>query len=335
VNATLQTADGRLVLRFERRLAHRVEKVWRAITEPAELSGWFPADMEFDLAPRGKIHFVFREGEGPTQDGVITELEPGRVFAYTWGDAVLRFELRPDGEGCLLVFTHTFDERPSAASFAAGWTICLGRLEAVLDGRKPASEASEASDASEASEASAAPDGWAGLHQRYLHEFGLDEGTVQRSADGWVVRFERQLTRPIEAVWAALTGADAAPPATADVADVADVAVGDPAPRRVTNAFVPAGAVTAVQRPTTLETEWLLDGKQAGRVCWELTEGNGGARLTLTQTVPAELADRRPVALAAWHTQLDLLADHLSGRTRPWPEGRTEELTRHYADLTG
>src|SRR5439155_20424380 len=36
VNGTLWTEQGRQVLRFERRLAHPVEKVWRAITEPAE-----------------------------------------------------------------------------------------------------------------------------------------------------------------------------------------------------------------------------------------------------------------------------------------------------------
>ena len=35
MNATLDTVDGRPVLRMERRLAHPPEKVWRAIHEPA------------------------------------------------------------------------------------------------------------------------------------------------------------------------------------------------------------------------------------------------------------------------------------------------------------
>ena len=35
MNATLETANDRPVLRFERRLAHSPEKVWKAITDPA------------------------------------------------------------------------------------------------------------------------------------------------------------------------------------------------------------------------------------------------------------------------------------------------------------
>jgi uncharacterized protein YndB with AHSA1/START domain len=309
VNETLHAVDGRLVLRFERRFGHPMEKVWRALTEPAQLAAWFPWDMELDLHEGGKILFVMQEGEGRTLDGSIIELDPPRVFTYTWGDDVLHWELRPDDGGCLLVFTHTFDERPSAASFAAGWTICLTGLRSVLAGEKPAEDALAE---------------WPELHERYVDRFGLAEGTTRQTAEGWVVRFDRQMTRPVDEVWAALTGADSGMPD-------AGVAVGGPAPLRVTNGYVPVGTVTAVRPPTLLETEWRAGGQPAGRVRWELSEGNGGARLTLTQTGPADLADRRPTALAAWHTQLDLLADHLRGRTRPWPEGRTEELTRHYA----
>jgi len=29
-------------------------------------------------------------------DGVIIELEPPRLFAFSWGDDLLRWELRPD-----------------------------------------------------------------------------------------------------------------------------------------------------------------------------------------------------------------------------------------------
>ncbi len=43
MNATLETANGLPVLRFERRLAHSPEKVWKAITDPAELARLVPA----------------------------------------------------------------------------------------------------------------------------------------------------------------------------------------------------------------------------------------------------------------------------------------------------
>ena len=37
-HGTLETVDGRPALRFERRLPHSVERVWRAISEPAVLA---------------------------------------------------------------------------------------------------------------------------------------------------------------------------------------------------------------------------------------------------------------------------------------------------------
>lgn len=38
-DGTLETIDGRPALRFERTLAHSVERVWRAISDPADAVG--------------------------------------------------------------------------------------------------------------------------------------------------------------------------------------------------------------------------------------------------------------------------------------------------------
>src|ERR671928_239526 len=46
----------------------------------------------------------------------------------------LRWGLRPDGDGCLLTLTHTFDDRYGASSFASGWTGCFDILDLRLDG---------------------------------------------------------------------------------------------------------------------------------------------------------------------------------------------------------
>ena len=149
--------DGRYVLRFERQLAHRPERVWRALTEPDELKRWFPTAIEGERAPRAKIRFVFGEAapraadvpelltrDPEDLDGEFTEFDPPRVLAYTWGDEDLRWELEPTAEGCRLTFIHTFTEgsgiphpggpRKKAARTAAGWDICLASLEALLDG---------------------------------------------------------------------------------------------------------------------------------------------------------------------------------------------------------
>lgn len=144
MSGTLHTIDGRAALRFERQLAHPAEKVWKALTEPSQLGRWFPARVTVDLREGGAIAFAFGEGEievpegielpeapGP-QEGVVRAYDPPRVFAFTWGGELLHWELQPDSGGCLLIFTHTFDDRRGAARNAAGWHVCLDHLATML-----------------------------------------------------------------------------------------------------------------------------------------------------------------------------------------------------------
>ena len=156
MSVKLEEGEGRPVLRFERRLAHPPEKVWRALTESGQISRWFPADIEGEFEVGATLRFPFREDEGPTTQGEVLEVEPPRTLAYTWGGEVLRFELRPDGDGCLLVFTHEFEDRPGAPKFAAGWHVCLDGLEALLDGGERATSQED----------------WQGLYDAYAADFG-------------------------------------------------------------------------------------------------------------------------------------------------------------------
>lgn len=173
VNATLDTVDDRTVLRFERRLAHPVEKVWKAITDPGELTHWFPQDLKGSFAPGAKLRFAFR-GEPPVLDGKVIEdftgevleMDPPRVLAYTWSGDVLRWTLTPDGDGCLLVFTDTFDERGKAARDGAGWHVCLDAMEARLDDTAPPPG-----------------DRWQELYDRYTYSFGPEAATASLPGD--------------------------------------------------------------------------------------------------------------------------------------------------------
>jgi uncharacterized protein YndB with AHSA1/START domain len=287
VPESLNTVDGRSVLRMERKLAHPPEKVWRAVTEPVHLNQWFPFDVQADLRPGGAITFLEKcRDDGPTSGGTITALDPPRLFAFSWDTDHLRWELIPDGPGTLLVFTHTFDDHAGAASFAAGWTACIGALAQILDGR-PVEPAGD----------------MAAEHEVFVARLGLDEGSVRSTPEGWEVRFERQLTRTVEAVWAAIDGSDAA--------------VGGPAPATSTIEEVPPGPVTAVEAPTLLQYDWQAAGRSAGRVRWELGQGTGhGARLVLTQTGPAELTEEKSAALAGWRSRIGTLAAELSAVPR-------------------
>jgi uncharacterized protein YndB with AHSA1/START domain len=49
-DGTLETIDGRPALRFDRTLAHSVERVWRAVTDPKELERWFPTAADWTPA---------------------------------------------------------------------------------------------------------------------------------------------------------------------------------------------------------------------------------------------------------------------------------------------
>jgi uncharacterized protein YndB with AHSA1/START domain len=135
VYGTYETVDDRPAVRFERRLAHPIDAVWQAVTDPAELAHWFPATVTVDLRPGGAMSFDF--GGGVTLDGEVTELDPPRLFAFSWGAEDLRFELEPDdgGAGCRLRFTHVLEERDTAARDAAGWHVCLEALALRLAGQ--------------------------------------------------------------------------------------------------------------------------------------------------------------------------------------------------------
>jgi uncharacterized protein YndB with AHSA1/START domain len=142
MHATYENVSNRPTLRFERRLAHPVTKVWRAITEPAELRHWFPSTVEGEIAPGGALSFGFEHmplEDGPTSmEGRVTDFDPPRLFAFYWGDDHLRFELEPVEPGaCLLRFTVMLDAEDKAARDAAGWHQCLDGLERQLGDAPP------------------------------------------------------------------------------------------------------------------------------------------------------------------------------------------------------
>ncbi|ALG12932.1 SRPBCC family protein [Kibdelosporangium phytohabitans] len=308
--ATLSTIDGKPTLRFERRLRHPPSKVWRAVTEPAELAHWFPAAVELELRPGAPMRFTFAEEAvvDGAWDGEVLEVDEPKVFMYRWNHDVLRFELIPDGDGCLLVFTQTVGGdwvgKLGAARTAAGWDDCLDAMAAQLDG------------------ATAAQDNdWLARAESYIEKFGLGRGTVHEVTGGVELRFARDLVwKPQDVTWAFL---------------VEDSPLDGEPPLRATNGHVPAGRLTASDAPNTLEYEWLHDGSPAGTVRWAFVwDPELGSRVELTQSVPAALSEHQSEWLAAWQVHLEVFFAGLHGENRcPWPEDRVTELTEQYETL--
>ena len=153
MDGTLETIDGRPALCFERRLAHRVERVWRAISDPAELERWFPAAAPWTPAAGETF-----EAGGAT--GEVTDVDAPHRLAWTFAGDRYSFELSACEGGCLLVFTHVFDDRKLAAQTATGWEAYFSRLEPHLAGGSLPEET--------------AHERWEEVHERYAERFGVD-----------------------------------------------------------------------------------------------------------------------------------------------------------------
>jgi hypothetical protein len=63
--------------------------------------------------------------------------DPPKVLEFTWGTDVIRLEIEPTDDGCLLTLLDTIDEVGKAARDGAGWLVCLDKLELALAGETP------------------------------------------------------------------------------------------------------------------------------------------------------------------------------------------------------
>jgi uncharacterized protein YndB with AHSA1/START domain len=156
-DGTTRRIGGKHVIRFERRLGHSIDRVWSALTEPREIAGWL-GRAEFDLVEGGRVAIRWlnpisaeqREkyridipdealGEQRARGGTITRLDPPRVLQYTLEDfGDLRWEIREEGSGCVLTFSHSLPEVEDhmVAQVLAGWHFHLDAMEGVLGGRR-------------------------------------------------------------------------------------------------------------------------------------------------------------------------------------------------------
>lgn len=140
-----RTYDGRVSLRFQRAFTQPPDRVWRVLTDPAQLRVWFPATVEVDaLTPGAALVFHttaeqrrrFGLPEGHTASGSVLRVRNGHVLEYLWDSDVVHWELAPDGSGgCWLTLTHTTDDEDTAYAHGAGWHAGFEVVEAQVEGR--------------------------------------------------------------------------------------------------------------------------------------------------------------------------------------------------------
>jgi uncharacterized protein YndB with AHSA1/START domain len=118
-----------------RELRHSPEKVWQALTEPAQLHEWAPFDSDTSLGTVGAVKLTTVGAPAlQVSETRVTRADAPRLLEYNWGGNDIRWELQAIGGGTRLTLWHNID-RGFISMGAAGWHICLDVLDRLLAGR--------------------------------------------------------------------------------------------------------------------------------------------------------------------------------------------------------
>jgi len=111
-----------------RELRHSPEKVWQALTDPAQLREWAPFDVDGSLGTVGTVKLTWMGRPTPLETKV-TRADAPKALEYD----DTRWELEAVDGGTRLTLWHNIDRRFISWG-AAGWHICFDVLERLLAG---------------------------------------------------------------------------------------------------------------------------------------------------------------------------------------------------------
>ena len=163
--ARVQKDGEKWTLVVVRELRHSPDKVWQALTDPAQLREWAPFDADGSLGAAGTtVHLTTVGAPTPmVSKTIVTRADAPNALEYNWGGFDMRWTLEASGGGTRLTLWTNIDRRYMAMG-AAGWHICLDVLDHLLSGR-PVGRI-------------VGPDamkfgGWQRLHGEYAKQFGV------------------------------------------------------------------------------------------------------------------------------------------------------------------
>ncbi|MGA7906055.1 MAG: SRPBCC family protein [Candidatus Sulfotelmatobacter sp.] len=141
-----------------RQLRHSPEKVWQALTDPAQLREWAPFVTDGSLGTVGTVKLTWVGAPTPLETKV-TRVDAPKMLEY--GD--IRWELEAVGGGTRLTLWHNIDRRFISWG-AAGWHISFDVLDRLLAGQPIGRIAG----------ADAMKFGWQRLVAEYAKQFGAE-----------------------------------------------------------------------------------------------------------------------------------------------------------------
>jgi uncharacterized protein YndB with AHSA1/START domain len=150
-----------------REMRHSPDKVWKALTDPAQLREWAPFEADGSLDAVGSTVKLTTVG-APTpyvSETKVKRADAPNVLEYTWGGGDIRWELEAFGGGTRLTLWAHIDRRWISMG-AAGWHVCLDVLDRLLSGapigRIAGPEAMKFG-------------GWQRLNAEYAKQFGVEK----------------------------------------------------------------------------------------------------------------------------------------------------------------
>jgi len=117
------------------------QRIFQALSEKADLEGWYLTKADIDLRPGGAINFYW--GPGVFNVGKILVVEPPHRLSYTWealspSTTTVAFELAAQNDGTRLHLTHSgigegeeWDHYYNTRN--SGWNIHLANLTNWLE----------------------------------------------------------------------------------------------------------------------------------------------------------------------------------------------------------
>ena len=136
----VRPVDGGWELRYERRYAHPVERVWSAITDPSRLARWYgevAGDLRVGGEYRARLFATGWEGTGrieacePPHRLLVSAKEPDAADA-----GLIEVTLAAGGGGTTLVWEERGMPLEFIAGYGAGIQIHVEDLGAYLAGRE-------------------------------------------------------------------------------------------------------------------------------------------------------------------------------------------------------
>jgi len=127
--ALVRKEGDKWTLILVRELRHSPQKVWEALTNPAQVREWAPFVVDGDLSKADATVNLTWVGNPKPIETKVTCADAPKLLEY--GD--IRWELETVGEGTRLTLWHSID-RHFISWGAAGWHICLDVLGRLLAG---------------------------------------------------------------------------------------------------------------------------------------------------------------------------------------------------------